>query len=1152
MIATSSKTLGMTPDTQLDSSEERRFTQLKRIEELKARLGKSPWTNPISSNHIIEESNDFTAPSPALSTSELSSVPSQDCPHLGHYSIKLEEAQSVDTEVSDWAGIKPITKVPSPIQQDAQPSYLPIELLPKGDSTTGSTRSSREISSWSTSSSHTPEEVHTTHIKQAQVEMIPVDGSAVRSDMSNDTSTLSSLHNSITPPQPSSTDSRPSPAKRRKIAKETKTLFSTLRARTSIPGDIPHDELARQSCEAALGSRLNPFVLHPEEYQILREHICHAHVSAYLNIRNRILRLWIRNPLVTVTVEEAAGCAYSSKWLNLAEVAYEWLVRRGYINFGCVDVPDLSDLKSKKRRKSGRKNIVVIGAGMAGLGCARQLDGLFNHFREAWTHAGEEPPRIIILEGRPRIGGRIYSHPLQNQSARGIPKHLRCTAETGAHIITGFSHGNPLNMIIRGQLALHYHPISDNDHLFDIDGTIVDGERDRLVEKLFNNILERTSLYRHISTPSDTVKGDQGLIEDGKDPSADSGKTISIIEKEQHSILNKPPTLTEKGLKQVHSGLDKLTGKANMIIDSQNRTPSLDTLKEMGWILPESRVEDISLHGTVTASENPTLGEAIDDGIKQYQDLLNLTPQDLRLLNWHIANLEYANAANLNKLSLGGWDQDSGNEFQGEHCQVIGGYTQVPRGIMQSPTPLDVRTRTVVTRIEYDAEDEDGSAKVHCKGGGVFDADHVVFTAPLGVLKHESIAFDPPLPSWKQASIGRLGFGLLNKVILIYEKPFWDVNEDMIGLLRDTSPSNSLLQNDYCTNRGRFYLFWNTIKTSGRPVLITMMAGDAAMQAEKMSDGEIIAEVTDQLANMYKEKTVPLPSEAIITRWGRDKFARGTYSNVGPEARSDDYDAIARRIGNLHFAGEATCATHPATVHGAYISGLRAAGEIIDDFLGPIVVPSPLVPMPNKIEPQSHVSSGGPVVKQEAQTVVEPIQPGGESEERKTARLEAFESEIIKAIVDKLGPRPMKPDKQGSNPFLLYSKDKWGECKAKCDQSRQEMTGNPQAKATRHDIRTALGLMWREASAEVKQPYIDQTVANRASNQESASSFQDRMITWDSAAMDIRREYVRSHPGVLSIEEEENMWQALGVYAGMDRKAKRASGYADTSEKLPL
>ena len=936
------------------------------------------------------------------------------------------------------------------------------------------------------------------------------------------------------------------PKRRRSNSKAKALRFSDFRARTSIPSNIPHEELARQSVEAALSSRLNPFALHDNEYRMLENHICHEHVTAYINIRNRILRLWVRNPLVSVTPEEAAGCAYSSRWLGLAEVAYEWLLRDGYINFGCVTVPETSTGRAKKyKRERPQKTIVVIGAGMAGLGCARQLEGLFSYYREKWTSIGEEQPRVVVLEGRSRIGGRIYSHPLKDQASHGIPKNLRCTAELGAHIITGFDHGNPLNMVIRGQLALHYYPLKDNSSLYDIDGQVVERDRDKMVERLFNDILDRASLYRHKNPAPLLIEGDRTLIEAGRDPTGEAGRTISRVEREERGGNKIHEQPNGSIAEQVPAGLDKLTGKAHMVSGSRKKASPAVAAEAMGWKLASSVLacQEFNLDKVVKSMEHPTLGAAMDEGVKQYQYLLDLSPRDLRLLNWHFANLEYANAANVASLSLGGWDQDIGNEFEGEHAQVIGGYQQVPRGILHYPSKLDLRTGKAVNDIMYDRYasrevESVRSTRVVCEDGYRIGADHVVLTAPLGVLKERTIKFDPELPDSKLRSIDRLGYGTLNKVILVFKEPFWDVDQDMIGLLRDSEICNSLNQDDYASGRGRFYLFWNCVKTSGRPLLIALMAGDAAHQAEVLSDDEIVSEVTVQLARMFKQRTVPKPLETIVTRWSKDRFARGTYSYVGPTAQSSDYDEMAEQLGNLHFAGEATCGTHPATVHGAYISGLRAASEVIYDLLGPIEIPRPLVP-PAPTKPE--VSPASPPKK-----TTDTTPTSTESPKSKQARLQAVESEILAAIFAKLGPRPDKPGRSGANPFLLFSKDKWVDCKTKCDEARRAALGNPTAKASRNEIRIALGQMWRESSDEVKRPYIEKTVTNRAVNHESAATFGDRVAEWDKEAMGIRREFVREHPGLLSGEEERNMWQALGVLGGAERRAKKLSGYADS------
>ena len=128
----------------------------------------------------------------------------------------------------------------------------------------------------------------------------------------------------------------------------------------------------------------------------------------------------------------------------------------------------------------------------------------------------------------------------------------------------------------------------------------------------------------------------------------------------------------------------------------------------------------------------------------------------------------FRSAVNVNQLSLSGWDQDIGNEFEGEHSEIIGGYQQIPRGLWQCPTKLDVRFNCAVESVGYNlgGEDHTKPVSIQCKNGEVFEADRLVITTPLGVLKEGSITFDPPLPAWKVGAIERLGFGLLNKVSL--------------------------------------------------------------------------------------------------------------------------------------------------------------------------------------------------------------------------------------------------------------------------------------------------------------------------------------------------------------------------------------------------
>lgn len=328
----------------------------------------------------------------------------------------------------------------------------------------------------------------------------------------------------------------------------------------------------------------------------------------------------------------------------------------------------------------------------------------------------------------------------------------------------------------------------------------------------------------------------------------------------------------------------------------------------------------------------------------------------------------------------------------------------------------------------------------------------------------------------------------------------------MFGLLNEAEIAASMHPEDYSARRGRFYLFWNCIKTSGKPVLVALLAGDAAHYAESTSNDQLVKEVTDRLESMFAPRPVPLPSETIVTRWKKDPYARGSYSYVGPQTQAGDYDVMARPHGPLHFAGEATCGTHPATVHGAYLSGLRVAAEVAETILGPIEIAQPLVEKKIKMEPSATPTMDG---KRRFDPAVSP-QKG--QKPARVQRDEDYEAAIIGAILTEIGERPIKPGRSGVNPFLLYTKDFWYVCKKEGDDARKAATGDAGAKASKQEIRNAIGLRWRTASEEVKKPYLEQASSARDDATANAVAFKERVAAWDMEAARIRREYIQANP----------------------------------------
>ena len=544
------------------------------------------------------------------------------------------------------------------------------------------------------------------------------------------------------------------------------------RPRSSIPSRIPADVFASECVEAAYESRLDPYALDPGENKLLMDLLMSREVTIYLNIRNAILRLWQQNPLCSVTREEAAGCAKESRFFGLAEVAHKWLSRNGYINFGCVEVAKDKSLPKRYPKETRQRTVVVIGAGVSGLTTARQLESLFIQEAPKWIAMGERPPRVIILEGRKRIGGRVFSKPLRSQVTGSLPDGLRNTAEMGAMIVTGFEHGNPLDTIIRGQLGIRYHLMRDALTIYDCDGRPVNERKDILNTELYTDISERAGDYRIQPQKQETLKGDEDLINRHRDPAANGFNAFDLeLEPLGAAHIKSHKPATRRGRRRnAPPGTEKLTGRSQVVEEGGSAIHSASrAAREMGWQVKEgvARNQSVSLNRIADSSDYPTLGTVMDEAINQYQDLIDITPQDMRLLNWHHANLEYANAAPVSMLSLSGHDQDTGNEFEGAHSEIVGGYTQVPRGLMNLPTKLDVRFDRIVDSVHYDdgtGTQEPLTTKVVCTNGEVYEADEVIVTTPLGVLKSNAVDFDPPLPGWKQGAIDRMGFGLLNKV----------------------------------------------------------------------------------------------------------------------------------------------------------------------------------------------------------------------------------------------------------------------------------------------------------------------------------------------------------------------------------------------------
>lgn len=301
------------------------------------------------------------------------------------------------------------------------------------------------------------------------------------------------------------------------------------------------------------------------------------------------------------------------------------------------------------------------------------------------------------------------------------------------------------------------------------------------------------------------------------------------------------------------------------------------------------------------ADDQAAISSAVARLLRQYQ----LSPQDTRLLNWYIrSSIELYFAADQDELSLAWYDDDQA--FEGSEDTFPDGYVGIVNGLLDG---LDVRYGETVTSIAY----SDTGVTVGTAAGSSYRAERAIITLPLGVLQAGTISFEPPLPPTRLRAQQRLAMGTLNKLALVFPRRFWDADWHMFSHL---------------TNAPQQIVEWWIPQQASRPVLTGLVGGDYARALEQQPLEDIVATLLEPVRESFPR--MPEPEAAAFTRWSSDPFARGSYSHIPPGATPAAYTALAQPVaGRLFFAGEATTTDYPGTVHGAYLSGERAADEVL-------------------------------------------------------------------------------------------------------------------------------------------------------------------------------------------------------------------------------
>ena len=264
----------------------------------------------------------------------------------------------------------------------------------------------------------------------------------------------------------------------------------------------------------------------------------------------------------------------------------------------------------------------------------------------------------------------------------------------------------------------------------------------------------------------------------------------------------------------------------------------------------------------------------------------------------------YINGTELEQLSIRDYLAYADAET-GVNWRVAEGYGSL---VVAAAKDVPVALSTAITSI-----DVSGHALRLTSVRGEIEAARVIVTVPTDVLASGAIRLPPRAADHIDAARA-LPLGLADKIIFKLS--------DCDGF----EPDTQVLGNPSVKRTASYHL-----RPFGRPLIEGFVGGEAAREFE--TDGDAFAAFArDELAGLFGSGVRSRLEPIAQSRWGRQPFARGSYSHALPghaEART----VLAADVeGRLFFAGEACSMQDFSTAHGAFQTGVAAARAILDSL----------------------------------------------------------------------------------------------------------------------------------------------------------------------------------------------------------------------------
>jgi monoamine oxidase len=273
-------------------------------------------------------------------------------------------------------------------------------------------------------------------------------------------------------------------------------------------------------------------------------------------------------------------------------------------------------------------------------------------------------------------------------------------------------------------------------------------------------------------------------------------------------------------------------------------------------------------------------------------------PEDLSLL--HV--LFYIHSAGSLEMLFdteGGAQQD----------RFVGGSQLVPIRMAEQLGDERLVLGAPVRRIEHGPD----GVTIHADRATVRGRRAIVAIAPTLAGR---IAYDPPLPGYRDQLTQRMPLGTVAKCMAIYPEPFW---------------RGDGLSGQATSDRGPVRLTFDNSPPGGSPgVLLGFLEGRHARELGRLRPEERRTAVVDCFARLFGPRAAS-PDDYVERLWAEEEWTRGCYGCHMPTGAWTNYGpALHAPIGPLHWAGAEYAYVWNGYMDGAVRSGEATAAEVLE------------------------------------------------------------------------------------------------------------------------------------------------------------------------------------------------------------------------------